>query len=223
MVERARCCPTPSTAHRPCHRCRCECAHAGLLGPTVPIRLFSSVCGAVLQERCIRASGGSGAPSLRRRRTLAALMGAKARRPVALRMEWALFDCRRSAGHRGQLQVRKSQRPCAPLALRPPVAPLSAVDCASACAAAGTAEPTRSALVGTLFRCACMLQLLRRRAAVDDGWVLWRAEVPCVLSLDAELVGHLPGHSDFPRLAAACWRSGFNPAQSQPHSRPTHA
>ena len=123
MVERARCCPTPSTAHRPCHRCRCECAHAGLLGPTVPIRLFSSVYGAVLQERCIRASGGSGAPRLRRRRTLAALMGAKARRPVALHwMEWALFDCRRSAGHRGQLQVRDDRPnvyPCAPLALRP--------------------------------------------------------------------------------------------------------
>jgi hypothetical protein len=152
MVERARCCPTPSSAHRPCHRCRCECAHAGLLGPTVPIRLFSSVYGAVLQERCIRASGGSGAPSLRRRRTLAALMGAKARRPVALRMEWALFDCRQSAGHRGQLQVRKSQRPCAPLAaLRPPVAPLSAVDCASACDAACTAEPTRSELVARYF------------------------------------------------------------------------
>jgi hypothetical protein len=81
--------------------------------------------------------------------------------------------------------------------------------------AAGTAEPTALCARGTLFWCACMLQLLRRRAAVDDGWVLWRAEVPCVLSLDAELVGHLPGradHSDFPRLAAACWRSGFNPA-----------
>ena len=80
---------------------------------TVSIRLASSVYGAVLHERCIRASGGSGVPSLRRRRTLAAQWGLKPYGP------FADGHCRQSAGHRGQLQVKPTpQAQQSPRALR---------------------------------------------------------------------------------------------------------